>query len=299
MIKENGPEDVAFLRAEVKRLRKALRDLTPSLEILLRRRGFKVYKKEPRDDLLIPMDKYIDDYYRLLHKYSFRLFLRDVIKHQDGFTMRDVTRYATTEVTEDYINVLLDFSLIEKTSVRQAHDVEERYRLIKRPIKSFGPTLEWFMAETLKREFEADTIWGVRFKRPVVGGDYDLISKINGSILYMEIKSSPPKQIYDREVAAFLNRITDLKPEIAIFFMDTELRMKDKIVPMFEDEFKKRSAEARSAILSQPDKIEIKRIEKELFQIEGKIFIINAKESIVNNLERILSFYFKGHGRNN
>ncbi|MFN3741026.1 MAG: hypothetical protein ACK4TF_10240, partial [Thermodesulfovibrionales bacterium] len=73
----------------------------------------------------------------------------------------------------------------------------------------------------------------------------------------------------------------------------------DKIVPMFEDEFKKRSAEARAAILSQPDKVEIKRIEKELFQIEGKIFIINAKESIVNNLERILSFYFKGHGRDN
>lgn len=291
MIKENGPEDVAFLRAEVKRLRKALRDLTPSLEILLRRRGFKVYKKEPHDDLLIPMDKYIDDYYKLLHKYSFRLFLRDVIKHQEGFTLRDVTRYATAEVTEDYINVLLDFSIVEKT--------DDRYRLIKRPIKSFGPTLEWFMAETLKREFEADTIWGVRFKRPVVGGDYDLISKINGSILYMEIKSSPPKQIYDTEIAAFLNRITDLRPEIAIFFMDTELRMKDKIVPMFEDEFKKMSAEARSAILTQPDKIEIKRIEKELFQIEDKIFIINAKESIVNNLERILSFYFKGHGRDN
>lgn len=291
MIKKNGPDDVVFLRAEVKRLRRALRDLTPSLEILLRRRGFKVYKKEPLDDLLIPEDKYIDDYYRLLHKYSFRLFLRDVIKHQEGFTLRDVTRYATAEVTEDYIKALLDFSLIEET--------DDTYRLLKRPIKSFGPTLEWFMAETLKREFEADTIWGVRFKRPVVGGDYDLISKINGSILYMEIKSSPPKQIYDREIAAFLNRIMDLKPEISIFFMDTELRMKDKIVPMFEDEFKKRSAESLSKIFSQPDKVEIKRIEKELFQIEGKIFIINAKESIVNNLERILSFYFKGHGRNN
>lgn len=286
-----APEEIALLRAEIKRLRKTLKEVTPPLRILLRRRGFKIYKMEPREDLLIPEDRFIDGYYRFLHKYSFRLFLRDVIKYQDGFTLKDVTRYATSEVTGDYILYLLDIDLIER--------MNDRYCLKKRPIKSFGPTLEWFMAEILKREFEADTIWGVRFKRPVVGGDYDLISKINGSILYMEIKSSPPKQIYDREITAFLNRVTDLKPEIAIFFMDTELRMKDKIVPMFEDEFKKRSPESLSAIFGKPYKVEIKRIEKELFQIEGRIFIINAKDSVLNNLEKVLSFYFGIHGRVN
>lgn len=286
---EESPEEIDLLRAEIKRLRKTLRELTPSLQSLLRRRGFKVYKKEPEDDLLIPEDRFIDGYYRLLHKYSFRLFLRDIIKHQDRFILKDVTRYATAEVTEDYIKFLLDYGLIERAG--------DTYHLIKRPIKSFGPTLEWFMAEILKREFEADTIWGVRFKRPTVGGDYDLISKINGSILYMEIKSSPPKQIYDKEITAFFDRVIDLRPEIPIFFMDTELRMKDKIVPMFEEELKRRSKASISVIFGDTDRIEIKRIEKELFQIEGRIFIINAKDSIVNNLEKVLSFYFKGHGR--
>lgn len=286
---EESPEEIGLLRAEIKRLRKTLRELTPSLQSLLRRRGFKVYKKEPEDDLLIPEDRFIDGYYRLLHKYSFRLFLRDIIKHQDRFILKDVTRYATAEVTEDYIKFLLDYGLIERAG--------DTYHLIKRPIKSFGPTLEWFMAEILKREFEADTIWGVRFKRPTVGGDYDLISKINGSILYMEIKSSPPKQIYDKEITAFFDRVIDLRPEIPIFFMDTELRMKDKIVPMFEEELKRRSKASISVIFGDTDRIEIKRIEKELFQIEGRIFIINAKDSIVNNLEKVLSFYFKGHGR--
>lgn len=286
---EESPEEIGLLRAEIKRLRKTLRELTPSLQSLLRRRGFKVYKKEPEDDLLIPEDRFIDGYYRLLHKYSFRLFLRDIIKHQDRFILKDVTRYATAEVTEDYIKFLLDYGLIERAG--------DTYHLIKRPIKSFGPTLEWFMAEILKREFEADTIWGVRFKRPTVGGDYDLISKIDGSILYMEIKSSPPKQIYDKEITAFFDRVIDLRPEIPIFFMDTELRMKDKIVPMFEEELKRRSKASISVIFGDTDRIEIKRIEKELFQIEGRIFIINAKDSIVNNLEKVLSFYFKGHGR--
>lgn len=284
-MKTEGPEEITLLRTEIKRLRKTLRELTPPLETLLRRRGFRVYKKEPEDDLLIPKERFIDDYYRLLHKYSFRLFLRDVIKHQDRFTLREVTRYATAEVTGEYIEILLDYELIKRIE-------DDTYSLIKRPIKSFGSTLEWFMAEILKREFEADTIWGVRFKRPVVGGDYDLISKINGSILYMEIKSSPPKQIYDKEISAFFDRIIDLRPEIGIFFMDTELRMKDKIVPMFEGELKK-----SSMVFGQDSIGEIKRIEKELFQIEGRIFIINAKDSIVNNLEKVLSFYFKGHGR--
>ena len=96
------------------------------------------------------------------------------------------------------------------------------------------------LCEIFRREFAAEAAWGVKFKRPRVGGDYDVIAKIDGSILYMEVKSSPPKQIYNSEIAAFLDRTSDLSPEISVFFMDTELRMKDKIVPMFEEELRKR-----------------------------------------------------------
>ncbi len=96
----------------------------------------------------------------------------------------------------------------------------------------------------------------------------------------MEIKSSPPKQIYDREVSSFLNRIDDLVPDIAVFFVDTELRMKDKIVPMFEDELKKRYGRPVTA----------ERLVKELFHISEKIFIINAKGGITANIRTVLTF---------
>jgi hypothetical protein len=99
----------------------------------------------------------------------------------------------------------------------------------------------------------------------------------------MEIKSSPPKQVYAKEVAAYLDRVSDLNPKISIFFMDTELRMKDKIVPMFEDEL----------LLKYPNPPEVRRMEKELFSIENKIFIMNAAGSIRGNIERILIEYFK------
>jgi len=46
--------EIDFLKSEIKRLRKSLSELTPPVTTLLKRRGFKVYKKEPSDDLFIP-----------------------------------------------------------------------------------------------------------------------------------------------------------------------------------------------------------------------------------------------------
>jgi len=265
--------EVAHLREEVKRLRASLNLLTPRIDILLKRRGFAVYKKEPSEDRLIPSKKYLHSYFQMLHKYSFRLFLRDVIKHQRLFTLEQVARYATPGVTKNYLEYLISIKLIKKRT----------NALIKGPIKSFGVTLEWYIAEVFKREFGSEAVWGVKFKRPEVGGDYDVIAKFDGALLYMEVKSSPPKQIYDSEVAAFLDRVDDLSPEIAVFFMDTELRMKDKIVPMFEAELARRHS-------SPP---EVTRMERELFQIRNRVFIINAKEDIIRNLEKVLYHYYK------
>ncbi|MBI5098717.1 MAG: hypothetical protein HZB30_05710 [Nitrospirae bacterium] len=267
-------DEIKLLKAEIKRLRKKFAVLSPSLETMLKLRGFRIYKKEPSEDLLLPQKKYINSYFEKLRRYSFRLFLRDVIKHQDFFIPERVTRYATKEITLQYINFLLKTGAIES--------VHEGYRTKKHPIKSFGETLEWFVAGLIKNEFEAETFWGIKFKRPKVGGDYDIIAKIESSILYMEIKSSPPRQIYDKGITAFMNRVEDLSSDISIFFVDTELRMKDKIVPMFETELQRR--------YKKP--VPVERIEKELFHINGKIFIINSKDSIEANIGTVLRFYW-------
>ena len=44
---DNHIEELACLRAEVNRLRKALNNLSPAIDVLLKRRGFSIYKKEP------------------------------------------------------------------------------------------------------------------------------------------------------------------------------------------------------------------------------------------------------------
>jgi len=276
MTTEKNPGDEnSSLREEIRRLRKSLSELTPALEVLLKRRGFKIFKQEPSDDLLLPEREYLPAFYEMLKKYSFRLFLRDVIKHQQFFRLEQVARYATSEVTQGYVAYLKAIRLLE--------DVAGGFRLASGRIKSFGETLEWFVAEIFRQEFAAEAIWGIKSKRPNVGGDYDLIAKVDGSILYMEIKSSPPKQIYQNEITAFFERVIDLHSEISVFFVDTELRMKDKIVPMFAEDLAGRYA----------DPPEIIRMERELFHIEHKIFIMNAKDSITNNIEKVLSWYYR------
>jgi len=273
---DHDAEEIAFLRDEVKRLRRELDRLTPSLEMLLKRRGFQAYKKEPANDLLVPEEPFRDSFYELLKKYSFRLFLRDVIKHQDRFTPEQVTRYSTARVIRSYLGYLRDIRLITEGAAG--------YVLSRRPVTSFGPTLEWYVAELLKREFGAEALWGVKFRRPRVGGDYDVLAKLDGALLYIEVKSSPPKQVMTSEVAAFLDRVGDLAPELAVFLMDTELRMKDKLVPMFEQELAKRSSEPPPVL----------RLERELFHVQERIFIVNAKENIGRNISTVVARYVQG-----
>lgn len=268
-------DELVYLRNENRRLRRSLNVLTAPLDVLLRRRGFRIFKQNPGGDLLMPAEEFRDEYYRMLHRYSFRLFIRDIIKHQNFFQIENVARYATAGVTVDYLKYILSIGLITETG--------DGYQLTRRPVKSFGETLEWFVAEILKREFCFESIWGVKFKRPSIGGDYDVLGKFDSSIAYIEVKSSPPKQIYAAEISAFFDRVSDLLPEIAVFFMDTELRMKDKIVPMFEEELAKKYALPPA----------VTRMEKELFQIENRIFIINAKDSVISNIEKVLKKYFR------
>jgi hypothetical protein len=268
---EDEPE---ALRQEIRRLRQALSDSAQGLSAMLRLRGFKIHSLEPQDDLFIPDKEHITGFYKMMKKYSFRLFLRDVIKHQERFTLKDVTRYATSDVTGDFMKYIINIGLAKKKG---------KAFMLPRRIKSFGDTLEWFVSEVFKKEFMTEALWGVKFKGQKTGGDYDIIARIDGSLLYMEVKSSPPKQIYQSEITGFMDRVHDLNPAISIFFMDTELRMKDKIVPMFEEELKNRFA-------SPPD---VKRMKMELFQISGKVYIINAKHSIAGNIEKMLVHYFR------
>jgi hypothetical protein len=120
-----------------------------------------------------------------------------------------------------------------------------------------------------EKEFSCPALWGVRLGGAQAGGDYDCIVSLESQLVYVEVKSSPPKNVEEAEVAAFVKRVEALNPSMAIFLEDTKLRMKDKIVPFFEAMVKGRRVE---------------RLHNELFGIEEKLFIINSAPDIVGNL---------------
>lgn len=249
------------------------RDPSESLRDYLSRRGMKKLKEIDRKDLIIPRQpEAVEEYYDLMRRYSFRLVLRDVIKMQEGFTSTDLTRFSSLEVVRDYLKKLHEWNMIDRLD-------NCRYRLSLSPIRSFGLTHEWLTNEVLRREFGAETIWGIRFSGTRHGGDYDVIALMEGIMCYTEVKSSPPKHIEQQEVKAFFDRIEDLLPHIAIFMVDTELRMKDKLVPMFETELERRYGRK---------KYPVERMERELFRVQHRVYLINTKKDMETNLRACL-----------
>jgi len=255
------------LQARVARLEQAVLGTAKLLEAALAERGLNVYRHSPTDRLLLPPgtpEVFGERFYAHMHRYSFRLFLRDALTRRQKFRPEELTRFCSPQVAARYARFLAAAGAIEPH--------EGGFRVV-RPVSSLGPTLEWYVAKLFEREFLAPAIYGVRFRGLAAGGDFDVIAWLEGELVFAEVKSSPPKGIEVAEVAAFLQRRRDLSPALAFFIVDTELRMKDKIVPLFEE-----------AAPNQP----VVRLQAELFRTEPATYIINSRKGLAANIRRCL-----------
>lgn len=244
---------------------------------MLSRRGFEVLLANPEQSLLFPpgLDAaFEDELYLMLRKYSFRIFAREVIKRRASFRAEDLLKYSTLEWVEKYLSFLFGLGVIEKTG-------EGGFRLRSEAVFSFGDTLEWFVAKVFERELSSPALWGVRLAGVSSGGDYDVVASVEGRLVYVEVKSSPPKNIEEADVAAFLGRVYSLKPAFAIFLEDTRLRMKDKIIPFFEPMLEGR---------------EIRRLQGETFSAENRIFITNCVPGLAVNIALCVREYLSREG---
>jgi hypothetical protein len=274
--------ELEALRHELMALRKNLPVDIP-IRGILKERGLKVYRQNPAEKLLLPpgiSPAMKTRFYELLKRYSFRLFLRDMTKKSQGFQIGDLIRYVSPEVADHYIQFLLSVGSIQEMG-------RGKFRIRNSSITSFGPTLEWFVAEMFKREFASPAIYGVHFKNTKSGGDFDVIARWGRRLVYVEVKSSPPKGIELTEVRAFFSRIDDLIPDVALFFNDTQLRMKDKLVVLFQEEIENRYGP--QADQTHP----VMRLMDELFHIHHRIFIVNARKDVVLNFGTCLNHFLR------
>lgn len=253
--------------------------MNSELIAMLKRRGFRIIAANPRDKLFFPRERFNDfedEIHELLKKYSFRIFMRDVIKNRKSFSSGDLLKYVTKEWAESYLQFLLERNIVEIIK-------GDRYHLKKKSVHSFGETLEWFVARIFEKEFCAAAMWGLRLRGGKSGGDYDVLATFENRLVYVEVKSSPPANVEEREIVAFLGRADELAPDLAIFLEDTQLRMKDKIVPFFENAVKEKG-------------LKVRRLRGETFGIGNRVYITNSKRDIAANLAFCLRHHLTSEG---
>jgi hypothetical protein len=107
-----------------------------------------------------------------------------------------------------------------------------------------------------------------------------VVAAAEGKLAYLELKSSPPKNLAVREVVAFFDRVHMLRPDVTLFVVDTALRLSDKVLPMLVAELEHRRGGSRIAA---------RRIERELWALTPRLYAVNAKPDLMANIGRALA----------
>jgi hypothetical protein len=240
---------------------------------MLVRRGFRPTKA--RLDVPFPENLQEKTAQRLseqLGHYAFRLFLRGAIQKAEGFAPEEATQYLERVQAKACAESLVGLSLAERLP-------RGRYRLLS-AAKSFGGTLEWYAARELNRRFGFDVATGVRLHARGVGGDLDVVAAAEGKLAYLELKSSPPKNLSVREVAAFFDRVRLLRPDLTLFVVDTALRLSDKVLPMLVVELEHRRGETKLAP---------RRLVRELWALTPHLYAVNSRPDLMANIGRAIA----------
>ncbi|GIW45975.1 MAG: hypothetical protein KatS3mg077_3257 [Candidatus Binatia bacterium] len=241
----------------------------------LRRRGVQCQMGSRQGALLPATAREQKTLYDLLGHYSFRLFLRDLIRLRSGARYEELTHYCSLATVKRFVGVLEEMGL--------ACVGKGKVQLSANSVRSFGPTLEWYVAEVLRREFGMQTAWNLRPLKMVAGGDYDVVAVADGVLVYVEVKSVAPRNIEAGQVQAFVRRVAALAPDVAIFLNDTQLRMLDKLVPAITE-----AARAELPALGS-----FRRLAGEIFVAHNRFFITNSEPSLAGNLEGCLASYWR------
>jgi hypothetical protein len=254
-----------------------------AIETALLRRGHLVHSLCPAELVLAPSGQASagdrEVFYQALRRYSFRLLLRDIIARRQGFTAAAVTRYASPEVTARDLEALCAMGLLKRDG--------ETYALAGTKVASFGETLEWYVATILEREFHYATAWGIKLAGESEGCDYDVLATAGGRLLYVETKASPPKNIHEPQIRGFLDRTRRLGPDMAIFLVDTELRLEDKILVMFREVLPEPLAQELSPA-PEPQSI---------YRTRSGLCIANSRRDVIENLRLCLRALYQGQWR--
>ncbi|HET6436719.1 MAG TPA: hypothetical protein VFG59_01565 [Anaeromyxobacter sp.] len=202
---------------------------------------------------------------RLSH-YAFRLFLRGAILAGGPFRPADATRYVAGAVAARMATELVRLGMAQPAG-------RGRFRLIHPPA-NFGGTLEWWVGRELCRRLSAPVATGIRSGAQGTGGDLDVVLALEGKLVYVELKSSPPKHVSTAELASFLARVRGLRPHLSVLAVDTALRLRDKTLP------------GLVRLLPGANPV---RLLRENYRVVPSLYAVNARQDLIENLCRVVA----------
>jgi hypothetical protein len=209
-----------------------------------------------------------------LDHYAFRLFLRGAIQNRQRFKPGETTRYLTQDQSRMYVQALVDLGLAENIG-------QDSYKL-KWAARNFGGVLEWYVSRELVRRYGFDVATGVKLHVRGGGGDLDVVAAAEGKLIYLELKSSPPRNLMMSEVSSFWGRLALLHPDLSIFVVDTALRLSDKVLPMLAD------ASEHCGF----GRIVPKRVAAQLWALTPHIYVVNGSRDLMTNVGKAIAAGF-------
>lgn len=87
-------------------------------------------------------------------------------------------------------------------------------------ILDLGRTLEWYVAEWFRQEYEACACHSVEIQEMTIRGDADVLALKEDRLILVECKSS--SDISEQKLRNMLQRIIDIRPDMTLLLIDTE-----------------------------------------------------------------------------
>ena len=125
------------------------------------------------------------------------------------------------------------------------------------------------------------------FLREILSKANEFVPSESGAIFL----DDPRAKVFGRRssqltiIAAFLDRVAAVAPQGAIFFEDTELRMADKVVVLFEEVLATRHLARRC-----------ERLQRELYTVGPGLYIANAHPEVTQNLATCIGHLLRARG---
>lgn len=214
------------LQVRIALLEQQLARMAPSVDASLRHRGWTAAVHSSLQRVLLPEPAEparIDRYYADLRHYHFRRLLQESAERRrlDPAAVRRLERRWGPR-TAATLERLVEYGLLRRRG--------RGFVLAAEEAKTFGETLEWFLAQVFAREFLAPAAWDVRIRGLERGGDFDVLAVLDGRLGYVECKGSPPYNVSADVLARYLERTRRLSPDFTILLLDTTLHIERNII---------------------------------------------------------------------